>query len=251
MITESQLEQLCLTWFREVGWQVAYGPDIAHDGKSPERSSYSDVVLIERLKDALARLNPGVPAAPLDEAVQYVLKLDSPVAMQRNREFHKMLVGGIKVNWREEEEVEYEELRLIDFANPENNDYLVVNQFAIKGINKTRRPDVVVFVNGLPLAVIELKNPVDEQSDIWSAWQQLQNYKNEIPDLFNYNEALIVSDGFSARVGSLSAERERFMPWRTVSSEEDKPTVEFELETMIRGFFRPPRHTDHHIKPKA
>ncbi len=238
MITESQLEEQCLAWFREIGWQVAFGPDLAHDGSAPERTSYREVVLTERLKQTLVRLNPGVPAAALGEAVRHVTRLDSPVAMQRNREFHRMLVDGIRINWREGDKLLYEDLRLIDFADPDNNDFLVVNQFAVKGPDKTRRPDIVVFVNGLPLAVIELKNPADEQTDIWAAWQQLQTYRLEIPDLFNYNEALIISDGLMARVGSLPAAQERFMPWRTVNNEADKRQLEFEAETLIRGFFK-------------
>lgn len=237
MITEDQLEQQCLGWFREGGWDTVFGPDIAHDGTAPERANYREVVLVGRLTRALARLNPGVPAAVLDEAVQRLLKLDHPVAEQRNRDFHRLLLTGLKVSWREGDAVKHEDLRLVDFANLDANEFLVVNQFAIKGPSKTRRPDLVVFINGLPLAIIELKNPADEQADVWKAWQQLQTYKEEIPDIFSYNEALIVSDGFTARVGSLTADRERFMPWRTIKNEDDKPVVEFEIEKIIRGFF--------------
>jgi type I restriction enzyme R subunit len=237
MITEDQLEQQCLGWFREGGWETVFGPDIAHDGAAPERANYREVVLVQRLTRALARLNPGVPATVLDEAVQRLLKLDHPVAEQRNRDFHRLLLSGIKVSWREGDAVKHEDLRLVDFANLDANEFLVVNQFAIKGPAKTRRPDLVVFLNGLPLAVIELKNPADEQADIWKAWQQLQTYKEEIPDLFNTNEALIVSDGFTARVGSLTADQERFQPWRTIKNEDDKPVVEYEIEKVVRGFF--------------
>ena len=236
MITEDQLEQQCLGWFREGGWATVFGPDIAHDGAAPERANYREVVLVKRLAEALARLNPLVPVAVLDEAVQRVLKLDHPVAEQRNRDFHRLLLAGIKVSWREGDAVKHDDLRLVDFANLDTNEFLVVNQFAIKGPAKTRRPDLVVFINGLPLAIIELKNPADEQADIWKAWQQLQTYKDEIPDIFNYNEALIVSDGFTARVGSLTADQERFMPWRTIKNEDDKPVVEYEIEKIVRGF---------------
>lgn len=237
MITEDQLEQQCLGWFREGGWDTVFGPDIAHDGSTPERANYREVVLVKRLTHTLARLNPQVPAAVLDEAVQRLLKLDHPVAEQRNRDFHRLLLAGIKVSWREGDAVKHEDLRLVDFAQLDANEFLVVNQFAIKGPNKTRRPDLIVFINGLPLAIIELKNPADEQADIWKAYQQLQTYKDEIPDIFNYNEALIVSDGFTARVGSLTADQERFMPWRTIKNEDDKLVVEFEIEKVIRGFF--------------
>ncbi|MDR1497845.1 MAG: HsdR family type I site-specific deoxyribonuclease [Puniceicoccales bacterium] len=196
-------------------------------------------MLVGRFSRALARLNPQVPAAVLDEAMQRVLKLDNPVAAQRNRDFHRLLLSGLPVSWREGDAVRHDIARLVDFSTQhlDANEFLVVNQFAIKGPNKTRRPDLVVFINGLPLAIIELKNPADEQTDVWKAWQQLQNYKEEIPDIFNTNEALIVSDGFTARVGSLTADRERFLPWRTIKNEDDKPVVEFEIEKIIRGFF--------------
>lgn len=237
MITEDQLEQQCLAWFREIGWETVFGPDIAPDGVAPERANYREVILVQRLTQALERLNPQVPPAVLDEAVQQVRKLDHPVAEQRNRDFHRLLLSGISVSWREGDTVKYDNLRLIDFARPNANAFLVVNQFAIKGPNKTRRPDLVVFINGLPLALIELKNPADEEADIWEAWRQLQTYKEEIPDLFNTNEALVISDGLTARVGSLTSDQERFMPWRTVKNENDKPVLEFEMEKVIRGFF--------------
>jgi type I restriction enzyme, R subunit len=237
MITEDQLEQQCLKWFQDCGWDAVFGPDIAHDGPTPERADYREVVLVQRLKRSLVRLNPQVPAALLDEAVQRVLKLDHPVAEQRNRDFHRMLLNGLPVSWREGEGVKHDDVRLIDFANLEANEFLVVNQYAIKGAKKTRRPDLIVFINGLPIAIIELKNPVEEQTDVWKAYQQLQTYKEEIPELFNYNEALIVSDGLTARIGSLTADQERFLPWRTLKNEDDKPVVEFEIEKIIRGFF--------------
>ncbi len=237
MITEDQLEQQCLGWFREGDWETVFGPDIAHDGTAPERTSYREVVLVPRLTRSLARLNPSVPAAVIDETVQRLLKLDHPVAEQRNRDFHRMLLAGIKVSWREGDAVKHDDLRLVDFARLDANEFLVVNQFAIKGPNKTRRPDLVVCINGLPLAIIELKNPADEAADVWKAYQQIQTYKEEIADIFNYNAALVVSDGFTARVGSLTADQERFLPWRTIKNEDDKPVVEFEIEKVVRGFF--------------
>jgi len=236
-ITEDQLERQCLGWFGEGGWEMVFGPDIAHDGAAPERANYREVVLIQRLTRSLARLNPSVPATVLDEAVQRLLKLDHPVAEQRNRDFHRLLLAGIKVSWREGDTVKHDDLRLIDFARLDANEFLVVNQFAIRGPSKTRRPDLVVFINGLPLAIIELKNLADETADVWKAYQQLQTYKEEIPEIFNTNAALIVSDGITARVGSLTGDPERFLPWRTIKSEDDKPVVEFEIEKVIRGFF--------------
>jgi len=237
MITEDQLERQCLQWFRDGGWETVFGPDIAHDGMTPERTSYREVVLEQRLRRSLARLNSQVPAAVLDEVVQRVLKLDHPVAEQRNRDFHRLFLAGLPVSWREGDAIIHEDVRLVDFADFSANEFLVVNQFALRGPRKTRRPDLVVFINGLPLAIIELKSPADEQSDVWKAFRQLQTYKEEIPDLFNYNEALIVSDGFTARVGSLTSDQERFSPWRTLKNENDKPVVELEIEKIVRGFF--------------
>jgi type I restriction enzyme R subunit len=237
MLTESDFEAQCLKWFQDGGWQAAFGPDIACDGAVPERASYREVVLVQRLTRTLARLNPNVPANVLDEAVQRVLKLDNPIPVQRNRDFHRLLLTGLPVSWRAEGSVRHEIVRLVDFANVDANDFLVVNQFAIKGPQKTRRPDIVAFLNGLPIALIELKNPADMQADIWKAYQQLQTYKEEIPDLFNYNGALIVSDGLTARVGSLTADKERFQPWRTLKNENDKPVLEYEMEKVVRGFF--------------
>lgn len=237
MITEDQLERQCLRWFREGGWDAVFGPDLAHDGAAPERASYREVILTQRLMRSLSRLNPQVPAAALDEAAQRVLKLDHPVAEQRNRDFHRLLLAGLPVSWREGDAVKHEDVRLMDFARPDANEFLVVNQFAIRGLQKTRRPDLVLFINGLPLAIIELKNPADEHADVWKAYHQLQTYREEIPDLFNYNEALVVSDGFTARVGSLTADPERFLPWRTLKHEDDRPMVEFEIEKVVRGFF--------------
>ena len=237
MLTEDQLEQQCLRWFQDGNWDWVFGPDIAHDGPAPERADYREVVLVKRLFEALARLNPKIPAPVLEEAAMMLLKLDHPVAEQRNRAFHRLLLNGLPVSWREADTVRHDHAQLVDFTKPDTNEFLVVNQFAIKGPQKTRRPDIVVFINGLPLAIIELKNPADEQADVWKAYQQLQTYKEEIPDIFDYNEALIVSDGFTARVGSLTADQERFMPWRTLRDENDKPVLEFEMEKIVRGFF--------------
>lgn len=237
MITEDQLEQQCLQWFQECGWTALNGYDISPDGDSPEREDYREVLLVGRLLSALKRLNPAVPEGVLEEAVQVVAKLDHPVLEQRNRAFHKLMLDGIPVEYRVGDEVKHDRAQVIDFYDASKNEFLVVNQFAIKGAKHVRRPDILIFINGIPLAVIELKNPADEHADIWKAYHQLQTYKEEIPDLFNTNAALVVSDGFTARVGSLTANEERFMPWRTIKDENDKPVLEFEMEKVIRGFF--------------
>ncbi|MCC5788466.1 MAG: type I restriction endonuclease subunit R [Opitutales bacterium] len=237
MLTEDQLEKQCLEWFQVMGWSAAHGPDISPDGASPERGDYRETVLAGRLLSAMQRLNPGIPVDALEEAAQGVLKLDHPVLEQRNRSFHQMLIDGVPVDYRVGDEVKHDRARLIDFHEVQKNEFLVVDQFAIKGPKHVRRPDILAFINGLPLAVIELKNPADVHADIWKAYQQIQTYKEEIPDLFNTNAALVVSDGFTARIGSLTANEERFMPWRTIKDENDKPLLEFEMEKVIRGFF--------------
>ena len=194
-------------------------------------------MLERRLRDAVARLNPSIPAESQEEAVQKVLSPSSPSLVQNNRTFHLMLVDGIEVEYRGADgTMRGDRVRLADVENPENNDWLAVNQFAVKG-ESARRPDIVLFVNGLPLGVIELKNPTDENATVWSAFRQLQTYKREIPRLFTYNQALVVSDGVEARVGSLTADRERFMPWRTIEGETEADSTDPELEVAIKGLF--------------
>ncbi|GIU41120.1 DEAD/DEAH box helicase [Shewanella colwelliana] len=243
MITEDQLEQLCLDWFTSQGYLYKNGYDIAPDGDAPERDDYHQVVLKQRLLERLEVLNPELPQESLNVVVNTVSTPDTPVLIKSNRAFHKHLIEGVPVEYSVYEDGEtktkHTHARLMDFTNPDNNEFLVVNQFTITGKKGNRRPDVVVFINGLPVAVIELKNPADDHADIWNAYNQLQTYKDEISDLFVFNEALIVSDGWTARVGSLTANKERFLPWKTVTGEDDKPLLEFQLETMVRGFFKP------------
>lgn len=237
MINEDQLERLCIEWFREGGFEYAYGPDIAPDGDSPERVDYRQVVLTKRLLDAIRRINPQIPQSALEEAAHSVAKPDHPSLIQNNRAFHRLLTDGVKVQFNQGNEKKTDHVQLIDFQNPDNNRFLVVNQFTVQGTKMNRRSDVVVFINGLPMAVIELKNPADENADVWDAHNQLQTYKQEIPDLFVFSEVLVVSDGVTARIGSLTAIKERFMPWRTLKNENDKPLLEYELEKVVRGFF--------------
>ena len=239
VINEDQLEQICLEWFREGGYEYAFGPEIAHDGETPERVDYRQVVLTDRLLTAMQKINPHIPSATLEEAVLAVTKPQSPVLIHNNRAFHRLLLEGVPVEYSYEEETRNDHAQLIDFNNFRNNQFLVVNQFTIQGTKMNRRPDVVVFINGLPIAVIELKNPSNEQTDVWDAFNQLQTYKDEISDLFVFNEALVVSDGWTARIGSLTANKERYMPWRTIKNEDDKPLLEYELEKVVKGFFDP------------
>jgi len=239
MITEDQLEQICLEWFREGGYEYAFGPDIAHDGDAPERVDYRQVVLAGRLLAAMQKINPHIPLAVLEEAALAASKPESPVLIHNNRTFHRLLLEGVPVEYSDGDDTLSDHAQVIDFNNFRNNQFLVVNPFTIQGTRMNRRPDVVVFVNGLPIAVIELKNPSNEQTDVWDAFNQLQTYKEEISDLFVFNEALVVSDGWTARIGSLTANKERFMPWRTLKNENDKPLLEYELEKVVKGFFDP------------
>jgi type I restriction enzyme R subunit len=238
-MTEDHLEQLAITWFQDAGWDYLHGPDIAPDGDTPERSDYRQVLLPEQLCSALRRLNPNVPETILDDVAHQVSKPDHPSLIQSNRVFHEALIAGVPVEVEIDGEKRGDRVQLIDFENPERNRFLVVSQFTIQGGKQPRRPDLVCFINGLPIAIIELKNPAAEQTDIWSAYNQLQTYKEEIADLFVCNEALVISDGLHARIGSLTASRERFLPWRTLKNENDRPLLEFELEKVVRGFFAP------------
>lgn len=239
-MTEDQLEQETLEWLTGVGYRRLYGPDIAPDGESPERTDYQQVLLADRLRQAIGRLNPSIPLAAREDALRRVLNLDVPVLLSANRAFHKLLVNGVPVEYQKDGETRGDFVRLIDFSSVAKNEWLAVNQFSIKGPHHTRRPDIILFVNGLPLVLIELKNPVDKDADIWKAFDQIQTYKEQIPDVFQYNEVLVISDGTEARMGSLSANSERFLAWRTIDGETLDPLGQFnELETLVRGVLAP------------
>ena len=239
-MTEDQLEQETLGWLAELGYTHLHGPDIAHDSGSPERTSYRDVLLSERLRTAIARLNPAIPAAAREDALGQVQELGIPSQLTANRAFHKLLVGGVPVQYQHQGETRGDFVRLVDWADVSANDWLAVNQFSIQGPKHTRRPDIILFVNGLPLVLLELKNPADVNADIWKAFDQIQTYKEQIPDVFQYNEILIISDGSEARMGSLSSDAERYMGWRTIDGVTLDPLGQFnELETMVRGVLAP------------
>ena len=241
-ITEAVVEEAALAWLVDLGWSVAHGPDIAPDTPNAERDEYGQVVLERRLRDALAELNPALPLDALDDAFRKLTRPEGSTLEAHNREFHRMLVNGVEIEYREAGgQVRGDLVRVIDFDEPANNDLLAVNQFTVSENRNTRRPDVVLFVNGLPLGVIELKNPTDEDATIWSAWQQLQTYKSELPTLFSMNEALMVSDGNEARVGTLTSGKEWFKPWRTVTGETLAGPQMTELQVMLEGVFDPER----------
>jgi len=236
-VTEDQLEQQCLQWFAEGGWETAHGPDLAPDGATPERADYRQVLLVADLEAAIRRINPHLPQSTVEEVVEVVRKPQSPDVVINNREFHRLLLDGVPVKYKREDKVVHDQAFLLDFVEPATNHFRAINQFTLEGSKQLRRPDVICFINGLPLAILELKSPSAENADIWDAYNQIQTYKDEVSDLFAYNEAVIISDGYNARVGSITASQERYMPWRTISHEDDKPLLEWRLETMVRGFF--------------
>ena len=240
--TESGVEDAALEWLESLGWKVAHGPNIAPHAEGAERTDYREVVLEHRLRDALDRLNPSVPAEALDDAVRKATQPGGSTLETRNRAFHRMLVEGVTVEYRTDEGVvRGAQASVIDFDDPANNDWLAVNQFTVVENKHERRPDIVLFVNGLPFGVIELKNPADEEATIWTAWQQLQTYKAELPTLFAMNATLIVSDGMEARIGTLTAGREWFKPWRTISGETLATPYLPQLQVMLEGVCAPSR----------
>ena len=242
--TESIVEEAALEWLQEIGYEAQHGPNLAPGGRQEERASYGQVVLESRLADALAELNPGVPPAALAEAQKKLLQPVSQSLIVNNRAFHKMLVEGVEVEVkRRDGSIRGARIKVIDFENPSANRFLCVNQYTVKEV-KERRPDIVVFVNGLPLAVLELKNAADPDATIDKAFQQLQTYKVQIPSLFVTNELLIISDGNHAQIGSLTADRERFLPWRTIEGEELAPASLSQLEVLLRGVFDKERLLD-------
>ena len=241
-ITEAEVEQAALEWLAGVGWNTARGPDIAPDAPGAERDDYGQVVLERRLRDALATLNPALPASALDDALRRLTRPRGSTLEARNRAFHRMLVDGVEIEYRDSDgRLRGDQVRVVDFEDPAVNDWLAVNQFSVTEDQNSRRPDVVLFVNGLPLGIIELKNPADEDATVWTAWQQLQTYKAELPTLFSMNEALVVSDGTEARIGTLTAGREWFKPWRTVAGETLADPHMTELQVMLEGAFEPGR----------
>lgn len=239
-MTEDQLEQEALAWLQDVGYTHRHGPDIAFDGASPERADYRQVILPFRLREAINRLNPDVPLAAREDAIKQVTDLGIPSLLPANRAFHKLLVGGVPVQYQKDGETRGDFVRLSDWAHPEKNEWWAVSQFTIKGPHKTRRPDIILFVNGLPLVLLELKNPADTHASIWKAFDQIETYKEQIPDVFQYNEVVVISDGTEALMGSLSSNAERFMAWRTIDGVNLDPLGQFqELQTLVRGVLAP------------
>ena len=236
--TESIVEDAALAWLQALGYAVLHGPDIASGEPGAERSdpNYRDVLLERRLRQALVRLNPDLPPDGLDDAWRKLTRVDAPSLVEKNRALHRMLVDGVTVEYRRKDgAIAGAQARVIDFDAPANNDWLAVNQFTVSESQHTRRPDVVLFVNGLAVAVIEIKNPADQNATVWSAFQQLQTYQAQVPALFAANAVLLASDGVQARIGTLGAGKEWFKPWRTIAGIEDAPSKLTELQVMNRN----------------
>ncbi len=241
IVTESIVEDAALDWYRALGYRVLGGADLGPDPHGL-RKNYGDILLDGPLRGVLQTLNPELPEEALRDARRKLVRADGATLEARNRDFHRMLVNGVTVEFRAEDgAVRGAQARVIDFDDPAANDWLVVSQFTVRENQYTRRPDVVVFVNGLPLGVIELKNPTDEDATVWTAWRQLQTYKSELPALFAMNAVLVVSDGLDARIGTLTAGREWFKPWRTIAGQELAPVFYPELRVLIEGVFEKSR----------
>ncbi|MBC6403660.1 MAG: type I restriction endonuclease subunit R [Hyphomonadaceae bacterium] len=238
VFTESDVENAALGWLAGLGYTVRKGQDIAPDSGTPERTGYGDVILPARLHAAVRRLNPDLPPEAHDEALRRIGQVEYPDLIEENRRLHRFLIEGVPVEFPDRDgTLRGDQVRLLNFDNPDANDWLAVNQFTVIENRTNRRPDIVIFVNGLPLAVIELKNAGDGNATLDSAFNQLQTYKSQIGSLFRTNAALVISDGIQARIGSLTADRERFMPWRTEASGRMAARGTPGIETLLKGAF--------------
>ncbi|MEQ9167451.1 MAG: type I restriction endonuclease subunit R [Fulvivirga sp.] len=233
-ISENEIEEIALGYLQNLGYGYVLGIDISPDGDHPERQ-YNEVVMTTRLRDAIDKLNPSISQDAKEDALKKVLRTESPNALINNETFHKYLTDGVDVEIRTADGIRGEKVELIDFGNPQNNEFLAINQFTIIEGNQNKRPDLILFVNGLPLVVIELKNAVDENATIKSAYNQLQTYKHAIPSLFTYNELMIISDGWDAKSGTLTSDYGRFMPWKTKDGKTEASHLEMSMQVMFDG----------------
>jgi len=239
-LNEDAYELQCIEWLKEAGWNHVHGGVIAPEGTAPERASYKEVLLVDRVEESLSRINPGVPKDVLRRVRQMLESPGETDLLKANESTHRWFVEGVPMKVREGGEEKTRRVTLVDFENPANNDWLAVNQFSVAGEHNTRRPDIVLFLNGIPVVVIELKNPADIEADIWDAFNQLQLYKEQIPRLFYTNALLAIDDGADARMGSLTADSERFLRWRSVDGSERDPNGAFAHgKTLIEGLFKP------------
>lgn len=237
-LSEAAIEKIVLDQLSGLGYAIATDAEIGPDGKTPEREAYADVVLVKRLTAAIERLNPDIPAEARGDALRKVLATETPSLIEENRRLHKLMVEGVDVEFYSEDgTIRGGKVRLINFDDPDANDWLASGQFTVIESSINRRPDIVVFINGLPVGVIELKAPGGENATLAGAYNQLQTYKAQIPSLFRTNAVLVTSDGITARVGSLTADQERFMPWRTTDGKVIAEKGQPELNILIEGIF--------------
>ncbi len=234
-IIEDDVEKAALEILKELGYEYSYGPDIAPDSENPLRKDWDEVVLKDRLLSALTRINKGLSQAVLEEAAKKLLRLQSNDSKVNNEKFHDYLINGLEIESRDKDRIKGLRVKIIDFENPKNNDFLAMNQFTIIENKKNRRPDILLFINGLPIGLIELKNPANKEATIRGAFDQVQTYLSEIPSLFNYNELVILADGTEAKVGTFTSSWEWFMPWRTIDGKKREPLSTPQLEILLKG----------------
>lgn len=238
-ITENIIEASAIEILQSQGWEYANGKEISPEGLFCERESFGEVILINRLRNAVTSINPHIPADAREAAIQKILRISSPDLLHNNEEFHRMLIEKVKIPYQHDDYERSHEVALIDFEHPEKNQFLVVNQYTIVENNQNKRPDVLLFVNGLPLVVMELKNAADENADILSAFKQIQTYKAIIPGLFTFNAVCVISDGLECRAGSVSADINRYMTWKSADGIKDASRFKPQLETLLKGMFQP------------
>jgi len=236
VIHESDVEENVLAILDNLGYEIIRGDNEEYlpGGRSALRADYGEVVLVERLRGTLKRINPSITGEAREQAIKQVLRSQSQKLIEDNESFHKMLVDGVDVAFQAAGEERYQKVWLFDFKDPTNNDFLAVNQFTVIENNVERRPDVILFANGIPLLLLELKNLADEDATIWTAYDQFQTYTDQLPSLFRYNEILVISDGIGARAGTITSEKERFMQWKTIDGGKPRKGLT-EIEVLLRG----------------
>lgn len=238
-MTENEIEQLAIALLEHQGYTYINGVQLAPDAADMERTSFEEVVLKQRLENAVRRINPMIPIDTQQDAVKQILRIASPDVLSNNESFHRLLTEGVKVSYQKDGQQRGDLVWLVDFNTPENNDFVVANQFTVIENNVNKRPDLILFVNGIPLVVVELKNPVDENATIKSAFRQIETYKSVIPSLFTYNAFIIISDGLEARAGTLSSGMSRFMAWKSVDGQVEASVLVSQLENLIKGMLNP------------
>src|SRR4030067_2810235 len=238
-ITESNIETFAIEVLKSLGWEYVHGLSIAPGAENAERESFEQVILTQRLRKAVARLNPDIPADAREQAVQKVLRIYSPDMLHNNEIFHQFLVEKVKIPYQQDGYERSYEVALFDFSNPSNNEFLVVNQYMIIENNQNKRPDILLFINGIPIVLIELKNAADENATIRKAFDQIQTYKATIPGLFTYNAVCVISDGMECRAGSISAGYSRYMIWKSADGRTESSRFAPQLETLVKGMLNP------------